>query len=60
MTTDQHADDVRDGTHWHNCYRSHLECANIEIERLRRALYQLAEDAEVAHQGGIHNDGAEA
>lgn len=36
------------------------EHAEAEVGRLRAALYRLAEDAEVAHQGGLHNDGGGA
>lgn len=34
-----------------------LDEALEEVERLRTALNKLAEDAEVAAQGGLHNDG---
>jgi len=30
------------GSHWHDCYKSHHECAIAEVERLRKALELIA------------------
>lgn len=41
-------------THWHNCYRSHLDCANVEIERLRKLATMMAEELSRWGWGDMH------
>ena len=33
----------RERTHWEDCWRSHVDCAAVEVERLREALAEAVE-----------------